>query len=95
MYVILLRFSAHKAKAPEHMAAHREWIKKGVDEGVFLLVGSIRAGQGGAILSTGSSLEALQSRVNDDPFVRYDIVRAEIIDIDPNIVSPELALLTN
>lgn len=95
MYVILLRFSANKANAPEHMAAHREWIKKGVDEGVFLLVGSIRSGQGGAILSTDSSLEALESRVNEDPFVRYDIVKAEIVDIDPNIVSPELALLTN
>ena len=30
MYVVLLRFSANKAKAPEYMAAHREWIEKGV-----------------------------------------------------------------
>lgn len=95
MYVVLLRFSANKARAPEHMAAHREWIKKGVDEGVFLLVGSIRVGQGGAILAVAPSPEALQARIDEDPFVVHDIVKAEIVDIDPNITSPELAFLAN
>ena len=42
MYVVLLRFSTNKAKAPDHMAAHRTWIQRGVDDGVFILVGSIR-----------------------------------------------------
>ncbi len=95
MYVVLLRFSANKTQAPEHMAAHREWIKKGVDEGVFILVGSIRSGRGGAILATGLSPEALQARVNEDPFVAHDIVKAEIVDIAPNITSPELAFLNS
>jgi uncharacterized protein YciI len=93
MYVVLLRFSANKILAPEHMAAHREWIRKGVDEGVFLLVGSIRSGQGGAILAAGPSSEELQARVNQDPFVVHDIVKAEIVDIDPSITSPGLAFL--
>ena len=95
MYVVLLRFSANKAKAPEHMAAHREWIKKGVDEGVFLLVGSIRPGQGGAIVAANVPLEALQSRIDEDPFVVHDIVNAEIVDIVPNVTAPELAFLAN
>jgi uncharacterized protein YciI len=93
MYVVLLRFSTNKAQAPEHMAGHRAWIKKGVDEGVFLLVGSIRQGQGGAILAAGPSPEALQARIDEDPFVVHQIVKAEIIDIDPNITAPELAFL--
>jgi uncharacterized protein YciI len=93
MYVVLLRFSADKALAAEHMAAHREWIRTGVDEGVFLLVGSIRGGQGGAIVAAGPSPEELQARVSQDPFVVHDIVRAEIVDIDPNITSPALAFL--
>jgi uncharacterized protein YciI len=93
MYVVLLRFSANKARASEHMAAHREWIRKGVDDGVFLLVGSIRAGQGGAILAAGPSSEELHARVDQDPFVVHDIVKAEIVDIDPNVTSPALAFL--
>lgn len=93
MFVVLLRFSANKHLAPEHMAAHREWISKGVDDGVFLLVGSIRAGKGGAILAAGVSSDALQARVDEDPFVAHGIVEAEMVDIDPNITSPELAFL--
>jgi uncharacterized protein YciI len=93
MYIILLRFSANKAHAPEHMAAHRAWIKQGVDDGVFLLVGSIRPGLGGAILAKGLSSAALQERIDADPFVVHDIVKAEVIDIEPNITAPALALL--
>lgn len=93
MYVVLLRFSANKSQAPEHMAAHREWIKKGFDDGVFLLAGSIRPGQGGAIVATGPSPEALQSRIDEDPFVIHDIVKAEILDIAPHQTIPGLAFL--
>lgn len=95
MYVVLLRFSTNKAKAPDHMAAHRTWIQRGVDDGVFLLVGSIRSGQGGAILAADSSADALQSRVDADPFVVHDIVKAEIIDVVPSVTSHELAFLAN
>lgn len=95
MFVVLLRFSDNKTGAPGHMAAHREWIRKGVDDGVFLLVGSIRADKGGAILAAGLSYEALQARISEDPFVLHDVVEAEIVDIDPNITSPELAFLGN
>jgi uncharacterized protein YciI len=95
MYVILLRFSGDKSRAPEHMDGHRQWIKKGVDEGVFLLVGSIRAGQGGAILAAGPTPEALQERVDQDPFVIHGIVTVQVIDIDPSITAPDLALLAH
>jgi uncharacterized protein YciI len=75
------------------MDGHRAWIKKGVDDGVFLLVGSIRHGQGGAILAAGPSPEALQARIDEDPFVVHDIVKAEVIDMNPNTTTPALAFL--
>lgn len=93
MYVVLLRFSASKAQAPEHMSGHQDWIKRGVDEGVFFLVGSIRPGQGGAILAAGLQPEALEARIAEDPFVIHDVVRAEVIGIDPNLTDPRLAFL--
>lgn len=93
MHVILLRFSANKAQAPEHMSGHQDWIRRGVDEGVFLLVGSIRPGQGGAILAAGPSPEALRARIGEDPFVVHDVVTAEVIDIDPNLTDPRLSFL--
>ncbi len=93
MYIVLLRFSANKSQAPAHMAAHREWLQKGIADGVFLLAGSIRPGLGGAILAAGPSSAALQARIDQDPFVVHDIVKAEILDIAPNHTVPGLALL--
>ena len=93
MYIVLLRFSANKSQATAHMAGHREWLQKGIADGVFLLAGSIRPGLGGAILAAGPSPEALQARIDQDPFVVHDIVKAEIIDVDPNHTAEGLALL--
>lgn len=42
MVIVFLRFSNHKTKAGELMTAHNEWIKRGFDDGVFLL-GRIRS----------------------------------------------------
>ncbi|NEE03581.1 YciI family protein [Phytoactinopolyspora halotolerans] len=95
MYVVLLRFSANKAQAPEHVEDHQEWIRRGVDDGVFLLVGSIRPGQGGAVIATGITPEALRARVAEDPFVVHDVVSAEVIEIEPNLTDPRLSFLTD
>lgn len=94
MYVVLLRFSANKARAAEHMEGHQEWIRRGVADGVFVLVGSIREGEGGAVLATGTIPEDLRARVDQDPFVAHDVVTAEIIAIEPNLTDPRLAFLT-
>lgn len=95
MYVVLLRFSSNKSQASDHMAGHQEWIREGMDEGVFHLVGSIHPSLGGAVLASGVSPEELQTRVDADPFVVHDVVTAEIIQIAPNLTDPRLAFLAN
>ena len=40
MFIVLLRFSDNKGRASQFMEGHKEWIKRGFDDGVFLLVGS-------------------------------------------------------
>ena len=39
MFVILLRFAENKHLASEHMTGHNDWVRKGVDDAVFLLTG--------------------------------------------------------
>lgn len=84
MFVVLLRFSNNKAKAGQFMSGHNEWIKRGFDDGVFLLVGSLRPNLGGGILAHNTSLPDLQQRVDADPFVAEKIVSAEILEIAPS-----------
>ncbi|MVU80370.1 hypothetical protein GPX89_24360 [Nocardia sp. ET3-3] len=81
MFVVLLKFSDRKSDAPQHMAAHQRWIQQGFDDGVFLLVGSIKPGVGGAVLARNTSPEDLERRVAQDPFVAADVVTAEILEV--------------
>jgi uncharacterized protein YciI len=93
MFVVLLRFSDNKADAPYHMADHNAWIKQGLDDGVFLLVGSIQPGLGGAILAHNATAEELGLRVKADPFVAENVVAPEIIEIAPGTADERLSFL--
>lgn len=93
MFVVLLRFSGDKAAADQHMVGHQEWIKRGLDDGVFLLVGSIKPGLGGAVLAHATSPEELRKRVDEDPFVAQGVVTAEIIEIAPGVADERLRFL--
>ncbi len=94
MFVVLLRFSDNKAQAGKFMDGHKEWIQRGFNDGVFLLSGSIQPSSGGAVLAHNTSLANLQSRVNDDPFVAENIVRAEILEITPGQTDGRLAFIS-
>jgi uncharacterized protein YciI len=84
MFVVTLRFSANKAKAAQLMEGHKEWIKRGFDDGVFLLVGNLQPNLGGGIVAHNTSLPDLQGRVSADPFVMENVVSAEILEITPS-----------
>lgn len=81
MFIVLLKFSGNKDRAGQFMEAHKEWIKRGLDDGVFLLVGSLQPNLGGGIVANNTSLADLESRVNEDPFVAENVVTAEILEI--------------
>jgi uncharacterized protein YciI len=93
MFVILLKFSDNNAQASQFMEAHKEWLKRGFDDGVFLLAGSLQPGMGGGVIANETSLSDLQARVNDDPFVSEKIVSAEILEIAPSKADQRLAFL--
>jgi uncharacterized protein YciI len=93
MYIGLLKFSANKAKAGQFMDGHKAWLKQGFDDGVFLLAGSLEPGLGGGILAHVTSPADLQMRANAGPFVAGDVVKAEILELDPGKADPRLRFL--
>jgi len=93
MFIVLLRFSDNKSAASQFMEGHKEWIDRGFDDGVFLLVGSIQPNSGGAIAAHNTSLLDLQNRLNDDPFVAENVVHAEIIEIALSRVDARLGFI--
>lgn len=93
MYVIVLKLTERKDRAGEFMEAHRDWIRRGFDDGLLLLVGTIRPGLGGLLLAQCPSRSELEERVAADPFVAQGIAVAEILDVGPSRVDERLALL--
>ncbi|PYB76947.1 YciI family protein [Rhizobium wuzhouense] len=93
MFIIFLRFSEHRAKAAELMAAHNAWLSRGFDAGLFLLAGSLQPNAGGAILAQGTDRVMIEALVAEDPFVAEGVVTAEIHEISPGRVDARLAFL--
>jgi uncharacterized protein YciI len=81
LFIVLLRFSSNRDKARELMAQHNEWLARGFEEGVFLLAGSVQPREGGAILARNTTRSDVEARVVADPFVQYDVVKPEIIEV--------------
>ena len=95
MFIVLMKLTANKPKAPGYMADHNAWLAKGFDDGVFVFAGSILPDAGGVILARGMDRPALESRLRDDPFVAEDIVAIDILEVDPKKVAPALETLAS
>ena len=95
MFIVLLKFSDNRNKAPDFMDGHNAWLKRGFDDGVFLLAGSLQPGLGGGIVAHNASLADLHDRVNDDPFVAENVVSAEILEIAVAKADTRLDFLLN
>jgi uncharacterized protein YciI len=83
VFIVLLKFSDNQDKVSQFLEGHKEWIQRGFDDGVFLLAGRLQPNLGGGIVAHNTSLPDLQSRVSTDPFVAENVVKAEILEIDP------------
>jgi uncharacterized protein YciI len=92
MFVVTLRF-ADKAKAPRFMDGHNAWIKRGFDDGVFLLVGNLQPNAGGAIVAYNAARADVEARVKEDPFVAEGVVTADILEIAPGRTDDRFAFL--
>lgn len=92
MFFVQLKF-ADKSLAGQFMEGHKAWLQRGFDDGVFLLAGSLQPNLGGGIVAHDTSLEALQSRVDDDPFVAEGVVSAEIVEMTPARADERLSFL--
>ena len=93
MFVVLLRFSDKRSLAGQFMEGHNAWIKRGFDDGVFLLTGSLQPKLGGGIVAYNTSRDDLEARVKDDPFVVHGVVDAEVFQITPDKTDTRLGFL--
>ena len=77
------------------MQGYNEWIKRGFEDGLFLLVGSLQPNLGGSVIVHNTTLSELEERVNKDPFVAENVITAEIIEIEPKKADERLSFLVS
>lgn len=92
MVIVTLRL-IDGSRARELMDAHNAWIRSGFDDGVFLAVGSLEGGPGGAILTHGESLADVERRVRADPFVVHGVAEPTLVAFSPSATDPRLDFL--
>ena len=93
MFVMFLKFSDNRDQAAAHMDGHNAWLKRGFDDGVFLLAGTLQPKAGGGILAHNTTRTELEARAGEDPFVAQGVVSAEIHEIGVGKADPRLAFL--
>ena len=93
MFIVLLRFSDNKANAGQFMEGHNAWLKRGFDDHVFLLAGTIQPKLGGAIVAHNTTHGELQQRLDEDPFIAANVVKAELIEITPSKTAESMTFL--
>jgi glycine cleavage system H lipoate-binding protein len=57
------------------------------------LVGSLQPGLGGSVIAPNTSLSDIQSKLNEDPFGKQDIVSVKILEIDPKKADKRVGFL--
>ena len=93
MFVVLLRFAENRNSAGLFMEGHKEWLRQGFEDGVFLLSGSLQPAMGGTLLVHNTTREDLQARIDSDPFVAEGIVSAEMLEIAASKADERLEFL--
>jgi uncharacterized protein YciI len=69
---------------PAIIAAHREFLQRGYDEGRFLLSGPSVPPTGGVLVARAESLEQLKRFLTDEPFCKANLMRfRKIIEFQP------------
>lgn len=91
LFIVFLRFGPNRADAGRWLAQHKLWLRQGIDDGTFLMAGSLDDAQGGVVLAAGHDRAELLARVEQDPFVTHGVVRAEMHAVAPSAMAPGLA----
>jgi uncharacterized protein YciI len=62
-------------RAPELIAAHRQFLQQGYDEGRFLLSGPTIPPKGGVLIARAESLEELNKFLAEEPYCIANVMR--------------------
>jgi uncharacterized protein YciI len=80
MFIIELTYTASLAEIDASMTAHVRFLKKHYAAGNFLVSGRKIPRDGGIIVAVGTSREAIETLMRDDPFCARGLADVRVIE---------------
>lgn len=80
MFLIELTYTADLEKIDAAMKAHMRWLNQQYAAGHFLVSGRKIPRDGGVIIATGASREAVEAIAAEDPFVANGLATARVVE---------------
>ncbi|MFM0595150.1 MULTISPECIES: YciI family protein [Paraburkholderia] len=92
MYVINLSYIASLERVDDVLDAHRAFLTRQFEAGVFIAAGPKVPRDGGVILAVGVEREKLDEILASDPFAVQQIARYEVTEFKATRLAPGLNL---
>lgn len=89
MFIINLHYIAPLKEIDAHMKEHMVFLNACYKEGLFIVSGRKVPRTGGIIVSNGSSKEALEALMRNDPFVAKGLAEFDIIEFRASQSHPD------
>ena len=92
MYVINLIYTASLERIDDALDAHRAFLDKQFDAGVFVAAGPKVPRDGGIILAVRIQRDKLDRILESDPFAQQQLARYEVTEFKTTRLAPGLNL---
>lgn len=87
--MINLNYIAPLEKIDAHMKEHMVFLNACYQEGLFIVSGRKIPRTGGIILARGSSKEAIEALMKNDPFIAHGLAEFDIIEFQASQSHPD------
>lgn len=84
MFLLELTYTADLSDIDAAMKAHMRWLNAQYAAGHFLVSGRKIPRDGGVIIATGSSREAIEAIAAQDPFVVQGLAIVRVVEFRPS-----------
>lgn len=93
MYLLIVSYTKSAEEVAPHVSAHSAWVKRYINEGIFLFAGPKKDKSGGAILAKSIDEILLKQILAEDSYVKANVCNYQVIDFDCKAVATGLELL--
>lgn len=91
MFVVILTYKAPLTVIDQHLAAHRDYLKKCYAKHQLIASGPQNPRTGGVLLSPLTARSEIDALIAQDPFHHHGVADYQIIEFTPVLHDPQFA----